>query len=335
MPLENYGVWIGHPISFEAEKTGSSPHLHLWSDEDPNAEKGSFKAAINIKSSTREESRLVYWFVRNLEHLITQEVSTLSPGWNPITTKGLPALDYIRANIVDHKDGTLLKHNELGENDDIIDFISPVLDLAIQRKATIYLYGESFPGGIHDVHMNQGNSGHFEQFNGVWQDGGVLLHFPDGHWEGIFLAFAVQKTHTEEDTGNPIGDVDFATLLGGPTIPKEQIPSDVPVQIRAAILNPIGPDVTTADPKESVYLTNRTTQDIKVDGWTLVNRNGNTQALSGVLKAQSSTAFAVPNCPLSNNGGTITLLDAEGLKVDGVSYTKQQAAREGDLVYFH
>ncbi len=40
-----------------------------------------------------------------------------------------------------------------GENNDIIDFVAPVLDEAIRRKAEIYLFGQKFPGGIHDVHM--------------------------------------------------------------------------------------------------------------------------------------------------------------------------------------
>ena len=38
--------------------------------------------------------------------------------------------------------------------------------------------------------------------------------------------------------------------------------------------------------------------------------------------------------PLGNSGGAITLLDANGLKVDGVSYTKARAGREGWLVVF-
>ena len=35
---------------------------------------------------------------------------------------------------------------------------------------------------------------------------------------------------------------------------------------------------------------------------------------------------------LGNSGGIITLLNAQGLKVDGVSYTSAQAKREGWLV---
>jgi hypothetical protein len=37
---------------------------------------------------------------------------------------------------------------------------------------------------------------------------------------------------------------------------------------------------------------------------------------------------------LSNQGGIITVLDAQGLKVDGVSYTKAQARHPGWTLTF-
>jgi hypothetical protein len=37
---------------------------------------------------------------------------------------------------------------------------------------------------------------------------------------------------------------------------------------------------------------------------------------------------------LGNHGGAITLLDPEGLKVHGVSYTAEQAGREGWTITF-
>jgi hypothetical protein len=37
---------------------------------------------------------------------------------------------------------------------------------------------------------------------------------------------------------------------------------------------------------------------------------------------------------LGNNGGIVTLLDPQGLKVHGVSYTRDQAAREGWTITF-
>ena len=45
--------------------------------------------------------------------------------------------------------------------------------------------------------------------------------------------------------------------------------------------------------------------------------------------------FDLPvDVPMSNDGGLITLLDASGLKVHGVSYTKAQVARQGWTITF-
>lgn len=50
--------------------------------------------------------------------------------------------------------------------------------------------------------MNQGSLPRYA--NGVHQDGGLFLYFEDdGHWEGVFLAFASQKVPTYDDTGKP------------------------------------------------------------------------------------------------------------------------------------
>ena len=62
------------------------------------------------------------------------------------------------------------------------------------------------PGnGVHDVHMNQGNSQQFRRDDGVWQDGGLLLHYlTQDQWVAIFLAFQSQAWHTDDRTGHAI-----------------------------------------------------------------------------------------------------------------------------------
>ena len=67
----------------------------------------------------------------------------------------------------------------------------------------------------------------------------------------------------------------------------------------------------------------------------LANRNKAKFTLAGVIKAGATATFTLPvDVPLSNDGGLISLLDASGLKVHGVSYTKAQAARQGWTVAF-
>jgi hypothetical protein len=41
-----------------------------------------------------------------------------------------------------------------------------------------------------------------------------------------------------------------------------------------------------------------------------------------------------PPVALGNKGGTLTLVDRAGLKVDGVAYTKEAAAAEGWTIVF-
>ncbi len=57
------------------------------------------------------------------------------------------------------------------------------------------------PGnGIHDIHMNQGNVEKWKADNGIWQDGGILIHFEkEEEWIGIFLAFQSQSWCTDEE----------------------------------------------------------------------------------------------------------------------------------------
>jgi uncharacterized protein YukJ len=352
MPIHNYGVWVAFPIHYDAERSGEddrSPHLSLFFDESPSGE-GKFRAAINIKS-TGKESRLAYWMNRRFEnqHLVGF-LNDLRPGFHPLPSDQQQGLDYIRGNLFDIRQGRLVEHDVPGEDNDIIDYISPIIDNAIKKKAKVFLFGEPFGDrkGIHDVHMNQGNSEpKFRKDNGVFQDGGVLLSFPDGHWEAIFLAFAVQKIHTDDATGQPIGNVDLAQLLGSQPLPQPSDESDQSSQpdspteqfgqvfITAALVNAVGDDPNTPGERETVILENRSSEDVSLAGWRILNGRKQEQGLDGTLPFAKKVKVLVPNAPLSNKGGIITLLDNNGLKVDGVSYTAEQASREGDFLTFH
>jgi uncharacterized protein YukJ len=339
MPLKNYGVAVGYPTHYTAEdshKDSKSPHIYLYYDDSPDVSRAKNHAAINIKS-TSKESRLVYWFYRDFRHPITSELEGLNAGFTDLPSDERGGLDYIRGNILENNDGTLVEHDLPGANNDIIDYMKPILDNAIAAKAKTYIFGEPFNNGIHDVHMNQGNAGGFARDNGPYQDGGLLIAFPDGHWEAVFLAFAVQAIHTNDQTGNAIGNVDWAQYLGSvaPNHPDDDNNKTVDnggtsewsgkVIIRAALIG-----------DEKVYLQNQTNGAVKVDGWTLQNRQGQSQTIHGSIGPSSYKAFEVRDAPLSKKGGTITLLeDKSSLKVDGVSYTSHQARREGKLLYFH
>ncbi|KAK3367694.1 hypothetical protein B0H63DRAFT_489642 [Podospora didyma] len=346
MPIPRYGVWKGIPNKWEP--TSKPGHGHITFSDGASSH---LDAAVNIQSQSAD-SRLVYWFLRDFDktHPIAQGLQSLNQGFFAQNGPSSLGLDFLRGNFLDVNDGILLSHDAPGESHDILDYLNPILNQAVTKKATIYLFGQKYSGndGIHDIHMNQGNSGQWKRDNGTYQDGGIVLAFPDGHWEGIFLAFAVQ-TYQTDSTGQPVGKT-FADLLSGkagpapgPT-PEQPGPEPEPqpptpaagISIQAALVNPFGPDQTpTRGEGETVYLLNRATEAVSLEGWSISNGAGQTQALHGIrLGAQSKKAVAVPNAPLSNRGGSIVLKDSSGKVVDKVTYTKEQATIEGTLVYF-
>ena len=104
------------------------------------------------------------------------------------------------------------------------------------------------------------------------------------------------------------------------------------MRILAAMVNPVGP----APEHESVLLMNASPSAVDLTGWRIADRLKRTCP----VPAQSLGAGEVLEVPvtepaqLSNQGGLITLLDAAGLKVAGVSYTADQARQEGWTLTF-
>ena len=87
--------------------------------------------------------------------------------------------------------------------------------------------------------------------------------------------------------------------------------------------------------KEWVYLLNASDRAISLAGWQLADKQKAKMALSGTLDAGAVLRVDV-QAPmvLSNKGGTITLLNQNGLKVHGVSYTQRQANQPGWTIVF-
>ncbi|CAH0028147.1 unnamed protein product [Clonostachys rhizophaga] len=355
MGLKAYGVWKATPTKFTvqtASEDAVSPHGHLTFQDGVSTKK--LSSAINIKSLS-PDSRLVYWLIQDFKHPLTAKLKSLSPGFQRISRDQHDiALDILRSNVVNVLDGSVVPHDLPGDKNDIIDFIKPFFDNAIQKKATVYIYGEQFPGkdGLHDVHMNQGSGGRFRSSNGIYQDGSVIMEFADGHWEAFFIAFASQTAETD-DRGQPEGPT-LGEVLGNNSQPggghgkpsddgKKPIddgetpsrPSNAVVAIAAALVNPDGPD--GGENPEIVHVVNNGLSSVALKGWTIENQMGNSFAIpdSSVLKVQGDKeGFNVEGVPLSNKGGSIILKNAAKQVVDRVSYTKTQASQSGALLYF-
>ena len=330
MALKNYGVLKSRAINRKLGE-GSTPHYQVLVTD----EKQQYRIAINVKSK-ESPSELLYFVDENFSHPITKELQELDAGFHELVSKpGGIALDYIRGNFFDPAQMKPLPYNVPGPDNDLNELLELYIARAIasEMQSSIPLvkggaqnadvkdkYFGFLPGnGIHDIHMNQGNAGQFQKDNGVWQDGGLLIHYPTrNQWVGIFLAFQSQSFHTDDTTGNRIDVVIPATTAS--------------IRIVAALVNPLGDDVG----KETVSLINTSAEKVDLNGWALADRAKRKQRLSGIINA--GEVVRVPlgkdGIQLDNNGGIITLLDDKGLKIDGVSYTKKDAQKQGWTIVF-
>jgi uncharacterized protein YukJ len=331
MPLKKYGVLVASAVERRREGGSDSPHYQIRL----SASGSEYRAAVNVLSQ-ESPSELLYAVVDDLRHPITAAIGGLAPGWHDLS--GRDGLDFIRGNIVTRAQMRALPPDVSGPDNDLGDLLDLHVQRAIGRSdALVYLFGERWgpetvrdkifgfkPGnGVHDIHMNQGNSARFRGDDGVWQDGGLLIHFPtENRWVGIFLAFQSQAWHTDDSTGHAIEDID----------PEPEPTAEPAIQIIAAMVNPNG----GAPERETVLLLNASPQAIDLTGYRLADRNKQTGAVpAGRLDAGAVLSVVLPaNVQLGNKGGSITLLDKAGLKVSGVAYTADQARREGWTVTF-
>jgi hypothetical protein len=83
-------------------------------------------------------------------------------------------------------------------------------------------------------------------------------------------------------------------------------------------------------------LLNASPQQVDLTGWSILDRDKHQMVLHSGLLASGDSARVQVAAPvqLGNRGGLITLLNPDGLKVDGVAYTQAQAAAEGWSIVF-
>ena len=345
MPLKHYGMLKGKAIEVRPG-AGQNPHYQVRIVDDTT----DYRIAINVQSAL-SPSELEYLIDDRFTHPITSMLQEVPLGFAHIQSKpGTTALDYIRGNLFERTEMRILPFNVPGLDNDLNEKISGVMQRAVaDEDALVYAFGERWgpeqnkkdkyfgflPGnGIHDIHMNQSNVGQFIGDDGVWQDGGVLVHFPaQDQWVAIFLKFQSQGWHTDDKTGHKIGPTEPVVPPELPTHPPPLPVSDDPqglVRIVAALVNSVhSPEI------EIVTLVNAAPRDINLDGWVLMDTQKNKQKLTGKLNAGEAQAIRVAKpVALSNKGGIITILDEMGLKVDGVSYTKAQASNPGWTIVF-
>lgn len=345
MALHSYGVLKGKAIEVRLG-AGQSPHYQVRLIDDTT----DYRIAVNVKSQL-PPSDVEFVVIEHFKHPITDILAPLPRGFRTLERKpGTGALDFIRGNLFDRTQMRPLPFSLPGFDNDLNEKLDRVMQRAVaDESALVYAFGERWgpeagvkdkyfgflPGnGIHDIHMNQGNSGRFVSDDGVYQDGGLLVHFPSQQeWIAVFLKFQSQGWHTDDTTGHRIGTPPPAPPVSpGPSEPAPPTADDPEglVRIVAALVN-----ATQSPEVEIVTLLNTSPRDINLAGWALVDTQKKRLPLSDVLGAGATRRVQIRQpLALSNKGGAITLLDDKGLKVHGVSYTKEQARHPGWTIVF-
>ena len=338
MPIKDYGVLKCKAIDRQIA-SAKSEHFQILTNKDNNPH----RIAINTKSN-EAPSQVLYFADDNFHHAITDAIlhKNLKDGFTPLVSEaGGIALDFIRQNLFDTNEMVPLPSRSPGDDDDLNDKLDFFVQQAIQDpSAVIYAFGQHwvdadkpdryFPEidpstGIHDIHLNQGNQeGKYFNDNGIYQDGGLIFHYASkNRWAAVFTAFQSQSFHTDDATGHPIADIDESK--------KRQPENITPVRIIAAMVNPIGEDVG----KEFVILLNKSSKAIDLSGWQIADQLEKKDTLQGItINACDALKILLTGtgAQLSNKGGNITLLNKVGLKIDGVSYTKEDASNEGEVI---
>ncbi|TCT15382.1 uncharacterized protein YukJ [Natranaerovirga pectinivora] len=211
MPI-NYGVFKGVPL--EPIKLGKDErHLEICALNLKGNEKY-FRTSINIKSYGFP-SEVLYYVEDNFTSPHISSLPQLPFGYTEINQENRKfALDYVRGRLFTPSLMKPLPNIEPGPDNDLNEKLSQVLNEAIKRKGILYAFGERWgpidrpdeyfkflpSNGIHNIHMNQGSVEPWRKDNGIWQDGGLLIHFEEQRrWVGIFLAFQSQSWCTDDE----------------------------------------------------------------------------------------------------------------------------------------
>lgn len=346
MPLKQYGVLKGRLKAMRAALPNQS-HYHLWL----NACERDYRASVNVRSMLHP-SEVEYFIDLRLSHPVTRGLSRLPAGFHPLESHedGL-AIDYIRLNLVDRDTFLTLPCDGPLCGADLNEVLDGVLLSALaDPDAWIYVFGEPweanatdrvfrfFPSrGMHEVHMNQGNDPSHWRQDGVWQDGAVLIEHPGGNrWKGVFLKFQSQSWHTDDETGHPLAP---PKSFGGAwsEIPLDRNGQPRPDGMVRMIAAMVSPSSAARGPErhESITLLNACPYPVDLTGWNLLNGQKKRHRLKGTLEAGETREIPLgASFPLGNDGNIVTLLNNLGMKVHGVSYTAEQASREGWRIVF-
>ena len=180
------------------------------------------RIASNVKSSApNAASTVLFQSTTALPDKFAKDLRMLVHGYRKLASKpGGLAIDYLRGGLMNPKLLKAIPPDAPGVDNDLKDLLEAAVIKAMREKGSvIYAFGAKWgpekgkadkyfrflPGnGIHDIHMNQGNSGKYKKDNGIYQDGALLIEYPGSKWRTFFFAFQSQSFKTD-NAGNPVG----------------------------------------------------------------------------------------------------------------------------------
>ncbi|OIR24625.1 alternate gene name: yukI [Bathymodiolus thermophilus thioautotrophic gill symbiont] len=176
----HYGLISG--ILLKDFEKGAHPHLYLYIKNDTEEP---FRVAVNVRDY--DDSDVFFAHIKDLKADFLKNLSTLKNGayyLQPANQEN--SLDYIKEEFIKEAHFTQTPEEELGNT--LLDILKPYIDADNGSRVTAY--GSRFPGGIHDIHMNQGYP---HSSLPSCQDGALILYDAiNDKYEGLFFHFHSQ-----------------------------------------------------------------------------------------------------------------------------------------------
>ena len=236
--LKTYGVLRGKIIDSIPYKSGTD-HFQIEVKAEQN-----YRIAVDVysqvagevknfapagESKTLDTDRMVmYYKDEDYQHPVTAEILKVKVGLTPKEDMDAAiCLDYVRTSpkLFPIDKMRVVEPKSAGNpGEDLDDDIGPWVTRALNNPdAEVFAFGASWddnapgshpetrhyfnpdpPVGIHDIHMNQGDTGSMAHANGVNQDGALFFYFGNtGKWVAMFFRFQVQSTDTDSH-GNAV-----------------------------------------------------------------------------------------------------------------------------------
>lgn len=217
-----YGVVIGTLNHYQRDPIndyGQYYHDNVYVDT-PG---GTYHCAIDV--DTKQTNDGIEWRVVPLSAPDMKGVFELSNGWhNLVSNDSSGAIDNIRTaafhpkgcNIMTFVFDPLIEALRrwfnlytnppwtAGTSIEALNVLEPLLD----NSQRLFIFGEPFTyGGLgaHNIHQNQGDPAGSQWWseNGIWQDGGTIIHKNDNSLVAFLTKFKTQAYQTDNN-GHPI-----------------------------------------------------------------------------------------------------------------------------------